>query len=54
MRCQKRKPGGGVKGGRGEGIDRYPMGRVIDRPLEFPTSRSKDNFARRKNNAVRA
>ena len=37
MRCQKRKPGGGVEGGRGEGIDRYPRLRAIDRPLGSPS-----------------
>ena len=36
MRCQKRKPGGGVEGGMGEGIDRYPSIRAIDRPLGSP------------------
>mgnify|MGYP003703228915 CR=1 FL=1 len=35
MRCQKRKPCGGVEGGREEGIDRYPIPIAIDRPSAF-------------------
>jgi hypothetical protein len=38
MRCQKRKPCGRVEGGRGEGIDRYPIPIAIDRPSAFLSS----------------